>query len=272
VEKTELDTLAVSLLDRVRQPSGQHAPPQPPETDLLEGLAKNLGADQVLWGGRGYGSEDGMVEVVGDRIMIRIRRCKARRRERFTLAHEIGHLVLAQPDLRLMSMRRRTGLEDTERFCDAFAAALLMPREWIEHEYGERPESLETLLDCSAGTETSLSATLLRLKRSLDWSTSLLHWRRTDSRWCMVGLTGIPYRLYRELSSTDETQRALDELSVGRRTTKIPLEVPSGPIRVDAEVSAHPSSVVALVDLREIARAQWRRASGRSARPRRASV
>jgi hypothetical protein len=88
----------------------------------------------------------------------------------------------------------------------------------------------------------------------------------------MVGLTGVPYGLYRELSSTDETQRVLDGLPAGQRVTELPLEVPSGPIRVGAEVVVHPSSIVGLVDLKEIARMRRRRMSRRASRPRPMSV
>jgi len=239
----------------------------PPGTPLLEVLAKDLGAHEVLWENRSYGSEDGMVEVVDDRILIWIRRRRARRRERFTLAHEIGHLVLAQPDLQLTSMRRRSGLEDAERFCDAFAAALLMPRGWIEREYGQCPHSLETLLDCSARTETSLAASLLRLRNCLGWSATLLHWRRTGVGWCMVGLTGLPYRLRRELSSTEETRQLLEELPVGQRLAEIPLQVDRRQIRVKAEAMVRPTSIVGLVDLKKVTTTRYRRPTERADRP-----
>jgi Zn-dependent peptidase ImmA (M78 family) len=264
---TEIDWLVARLLHRIGAMTDPADAPEPPDTELLEALARNLGAYRVLWDSRAYGTEDGMVEVVGDRILIRIRRRNAWRRERFTLAHEIGHLVLVQPDLKLMAMRRQTGLEDAERFCDAFAAALLMPRKWIEREYGDQPQSLETLFDCSRRTETSLSATLLRLRRSLDWSRSLLHWRRTDSDWRMVGLTGVPYGLYRDLNSTEETRQLLNDLPVGRMGVELPLKATTGSIRADAEVMVRPTSVVGLTDLKEAGRKHRQRLSLRVNHP-----
>jgi len=200
-----------------------------------------------------------MVEVVDDRILIWIRHTRAPKRARFTLAHEIGHLVLAQPDLKLAQMRRRSGLEDSERFCDAFAAALLMPRDWLEREYKKRPETLGTLLDCSEDTNTSLSATLLRMRGVLGWSTSLLHWRLASGAWRMVSLIGVPYRLRRELSSTGETQQLLKDLPEGRPMAEIPLEGPSGVLQVRAETLVRQTSIIALVNLREASPGLWHR-------------
>lgn len=199
-----------------------------------------------------------MVEVVDDRILIWISRTRVSNRARFTLAHEIGHLVLAQPDLKLAQMRRRSGLEDSERFCDAFAAALLMPRDWLEREYRKRPETLETLLACSDDTKTSLSATLLRLRGVLGWSTSLLHWRLAGGTWRMVSLIGVPYRLRRELSSTGETERLLKILPAGQPIAEIPLEGPAGALQVRAETLVRQTSIIALVNLREASQGLWR--------------
>lgn len=266
MDGTKLDLLAAYLLHRIGATTDLDETPEPPCTRLLELLARSLGAHKVLWDSRAYGTEDGMVDVVGDRILVRIRRRKAWTRERFTLAHEIGHLVLAQPDLKLMEMRRRSGLEDAERFCDAFAAALLIPRKWIEREYGERPQSLETLLDCSKRTQTSASATLLRLRGTLDWSNSLLHWRLTESEWRMINLTGVPYGLYRDLSSTEETRQFLDSMPVGRMATELPLGATTGPIRVRGEVLVRPTSVIGLVDLKEVGRKHRRRLTERRTR------
>ena len=265
---TEIDDLATALLGRVetsKRASGQ--PLSPPGTFLLVGLAQSLGAERVVWETRTTGTEDGMVEVVDDRVLVSVRRTRGPSRARFTLAHEIGHLVLAQPDLKLVQMRRRSGLEDAERFCDAFAAALLMPRDWLEREYDRQPESLDTLLACSGKTKTSLSATLWRLRGTLSWSTSLLHWRYSDGAWRMVGLTGVPYRLRRELSTTGETQRLFEELPSGRSTAEIPLEGPVGALKVQGETLVRRRSIIALVDLKDASRELWRRPVRRIAPP-----
>lgn len=55
-------------------------------------------------------------------------------RQRFTLAHELGHLVLQG--------RLATGI-DQEKACNRFAGALLLPRESLLREMGEHRNALE---------------------------------------------------------------------------------------------------------------------------------
>jgi hypothetical protein len=248
VPPNELDKLVATLLARVGSPG------QPP-LRLLVPLARHLGADGVLPAKPGAGTEDGFLEVMGDQLLIRIRQDRHRTRQRFTLAHEIGHLVLSQPDLFLTPMRRRSGLEDDERFCDVFAAALLMPRDWMKRRYTESPHSLSTLMDCSASTETSLPASLLRLRALLGWSNSLLHWRRTDRRWRLVGTTGVPAKLRFKLSTTSKAHSLLDGLEPNCSIQlKMPLGGVDGLIQSSVEIRAKRASVIGLVDLREAKR------------------
>ena len=240
--ESELDKLALSLLARVGLSS------RPPST--LVPLARSLGADCVVWGDLGTMPQDGLLETVDDRILIRIRRDQYRTRQRFTLAHEIGHLVLAQPDFYLAAMRRRNGLVNDERFCDALAAALLMPAGWIEDRYTESPRNFTTLSDCSHETETSWPASLLRFRTLLGWTSSLLHWRRKDRVWRLVGMTGVPQKVRFRLSTPETTQRLLSDLEPGRSCRpEMPLGTSAGLLGVSVEVRVQRASVVGLVNL-----------------------
>lgn len=251
--QSELDKLALALLARIGL---SHQPPS-----SLVPLAMSLGADCVVVGDLGARPQDGLLETVDDRIMIRIRRDQYRTRQRFTLAHEIAHLVLAQPDFYLAAMRRRNGLENDERFCDALAAALLMPVDWIEDRYAEQPRNLTTLRDCSRETKTSLPASLLRLRTILGWKSSLLHWRRDDRVWHLVGMTGVPQKVRFRLSTPDTAQQLLSDLEPGHHSQlEMPLGTPARLQEVSVEVCVKRSSVVGLVDLTESAsRSDWRR-------------
>jgi IrrE N-terminal-like domain len=242
VPEGELDKLALDLLGRVGLSC------QPPGT--LVPLARSLGADCVVWGDFGARPQDGLLETVDDRILIRIRRDQYKTRQRFTLAHEIGHLVLVQPDFYLAAMRRRNGLENDERFCDALAAALLMPADWIEDRYTARPRNFTTLSDCSKATETSLTASLLRLKTILGWTSSLLHWRRKDRIWRLVGMTGVPQKVRFRLGTPETTQRLLSDLEPGNSCRlEMPLGTSAGLSKVPVEVRVHRASVIGLVNL-----------------------
>jgi Zn-dependent peptidase ImmA (M78 family)/DNA-binding XRE family transcriptional regulator len=50
-------------------------------------------------------------------------------RVRFTILHELGHLLLA--------MDEKLEVDDIERICDAFAGAVLLPAEILEQEFGK---------------------------------------------------------------------------------------------------------------------------------------
>jgi Zn-dependent peptidase ImmA (M78 family) len=61
-------------------------------------------------------------------------------RQRFSIAHEIGHWVLERApvthDLAPIAHRGRA-YDELERVCDYFAASLLMPRRWMQHFVAE---------------------------------------------------------------------------------------------------------------------------------------
>jgi Zn-dependent peptidase ImmA (M78 family) len=69
-------------------------------------------------------------------------------RQRFTVAHELGHYVLHAGDkyvdrsittLQFRDARSSTGTDAEEREANQFAAALLMPAEWVRREFTKHP-------------------------------------------------------------------------------------------------------------------------------------
>jgi Zn-dependent peptidase ImmA (M78 family) len=76
----------------------------------------------------------------GDEIVIGVNESQADVRQRFTIAHEIGHMLLHadQPlivdhGFALIGLRRDDGAPGDQREIEAnaFAAALLMPEKWV---------------------------------------------------------------------------------------------------------------------------------------------
>lgn len=96
------------------------------ESDVSGALVKNPGLDPVIF--------------INDR--------DGRERQRFTVAHEIGHYLRREssPDSYSYMDRRdllaSTGTNIEERFANAFAAALLMPRRSVDDLEGLPPEQL----------------------------------------------------------------------------------------------------------------------------------
>src|SRR5687768_16159797 len=113
----------------------------------VEQLAEKLGAQVVREPLRGDVS--GMLFREDDRIVIGVNSAEAPVRQRFTIAHELGHLqlhpgkpVIIDKLLRVnLRETRRTSMSDRqEREANQFAAALLMPQEWVK-------EAAQDLLD-----------------------------------------------------------------------------------------------------------------------------
>lgn len=100
----------------------------------VEGLAGALGAEvrrQPF-----YGDVSGMLLRDGGRILIGLNETHSERRQRFSIAHELGHLVLHRGKplfvdhtvrVNLRDSRSATGTEREEIEANAFAAQLLMP-------------------------------------------------------------------------------------------------------------------------------------------------
>jgi Zn-dependent peptidase ImmA (M78 family) len=70
--------------------------------------------------------------VVGKNILIRKK--APPERQRFSLAHEIGHLVLKDAGINLHESTVKSRNTIIERWCNEFASELLMPSGWIQNE------------------------------------------------------------------------------------------------------------------------------------------
>jgi Zn-dependent peptidase ImmA (M78 family) len=95
-------------------------------------------------------------------------------RKRFTVAHELGHWVLQRHSRLPLEC---TGHADRERWCDSFAAELLMPASWVRSQFGHRvDESFAERL--SLGHRAySVSSEALRNRVSELYSLDVCHYR-----------------------------------------------------------------------------------------------
>ena len=99
---------------------------------------------------------DGLSEIVNNIPIIVILKYDDGARQRFTIAHELGHLVL---DI-------KNGTIDEEKMCNRFAGALLMPEEAVIKEFGTlRPNiSFYELKAFKKEYKVSMSSIVYRLK------------------------------------------------------------------------------------------------------------
>jgi Zn-dependent peptidase ImmA (M78 family) len=122
----------------------------------VEELAKLEGAEIVRV--KAKGGESGFTLRANEAVIIGVNSGTSRRRQRFTIAHELGHLAMheGRPLIVDHSIRvnyrtdvRSMATNEEEIQANAFAAALLMPDEWVRgvaEKILSRPQSREELI------------------------------------------------------------------------------------------------------------------------------
>ena len=96
------------------------------------------------------GDVSGLLYRDSDRVVIGVNSTHAPTRQRFTIAHELGHLHMHQGHRvfvdRLVRMNLRDGSSNEEEVdANAFAAALLMPRSLVLQEINRRVERTKSV-------------------------------------------------------------------------------------------------------------------------------
>lgn len=99
---------------------------------------------------------DGLSEVVKDIPLIVLLNDIDGERQRFTIAHELGHLVLNIKDENL----------NEEKMCNMFASSLLMPKDAVINEFGTSRNNISfyELRAFKKEYKVSMAATVYRLK------------------------------------------------------------------------------------------------------------
>ena len=150
----------------------------------LAAWAEQLGAKQIVSKPLGV---SGMLIPSGNGYAIALNQDDSENKRRYTLAHEIGHLVFADdperagslaPAIRCRASNTGTGDTAEERLCESMAAELLMPveafRSWL-HRMGSSLKSVPRLAEIFG---TSITATAIRYCELLADPCVLVRWRR----------------------------------------------------------------------------------------------
>jgi Zn-dependent peptidase ImmA (M78 family) len=108
----------------------------------LQEIAAGMGV--FLFSSKQLGSLSGKIELVNERPHVTINTNESLVRQRFTIAHELGHFALGhlsdgQPQFRDPAANFSTGASSAlERQANAFAAELLMPQRAVEYAVNEK--------------------------------------------------------------------------------------------------------------------------------------
>ncbi|MGC2505102.1 MAG: ImmA/IrrE family metallo-endopeptidase [Candidatus Acidiferrales bacterium] len=140
----------------------------------LDAMALRLGVSGIVEESLSF--EGGIFELPGGELVIKLNADSPATRKRFTLAHEIGHLLLGKPGLRSSCGRDQV----LERECDAIASELLMPMDevapFIKSLGKPSPEKLRAI---ASRFEVSLQAAAFRAHRDLAlWKCFIGCWQR----------------------------------------------------------------------------------------------
>lgn len=223
--------------------------PRPPIP--VEAIAWTLGVDEIHQVSM---VEDGRLVQRNGCTTVFLREETGAARQRFTLAHELGHLLLAEPDEDLEAHRMPpVRFDSEERFCDQFAASLLLPKRWIEDEFAKAEPSLGIARNVAGRSGVSLSASMLRLREVLGWKSSLLHWRRYQGAWRLASTVGLPPFFHNQVTSNEQTRAVLSSLAGSEQDLRgmLPLVIRGRNCQVPVEISAGRHGAVAIAAFSE---------------------
>ncbi len=136
--------------------------------------------------------EGGLRALPDGRFDIVLREDRSPRRQRFTLAHEIGHLFFHRFAPRAKEAQRRDGRhapDEEERLCNVAAEELLMPQPFVEATTRSLAwcDAARVAVAVSERCDVSIEAALLRLAPCYPGSGELRVWELDEGGW-RVGL------------------------------------------------------------------------------------
>jgi len=146
----------------------------------LEVIATDLGVDSIK---KEPLAVEGLLVREEGKYSIKVKADRSPARQRFTIAHELGHLIVREAGNLAL---RPTGAERSlphsqygweEELCDYAAAQLLIPDDWASaFVHGRRPD-FSTIAEMAKLCETSLEVAARRLVEQASWRCRLLWWK-----------------------------------------------------------------------------------------------
>ena len=222
---------------------GAHADARTLPLDL-EALAASFGVTDIVLAPL---VEDGRVIWRDEGPCIELRADRPYGRMRFTLAHELAHVLVRGRDA-VGEVARRTfdTATDEEELCDAIAAALLLPRDWVL-KVGSRPSTLSRLRFLSNRAGVSLSAAAVRLAEVTSTTSILFRWRQTDSRWICASVAAVPPHLFGRMRLPNSSTAILSAAGYRDQWVDISILFGGREIVCRAQISRSGSSCLMLV-------------------------
>lgn len=142
-------------------------------------------------------------------ITVRLARSSHDTRTVFTFAHELAHIALRKYASEIPNAADLTPRQ-TERLCDAVAAATVLPRAWVNASIDGQP-SIAEVFAMAHSANVSPTAVVLRL-RDMGFDFCFVRLRTlNDGRWIAASAVGLPHEVRRLLAPDDVMSRRLDD-------------------------------------------------------------
>jgi Zn-dependent peptidase ImmA (M78 family) len=135
-------------------------------------------------------------------------------KQRFTLAHEIAHILISGPRsaTRAVSTRKATAPR-TERLCDRIAAELLMPYQMFAPLLKGMPANIATICTLADKFESSVHSAAIRFAELSQDAVEVMCWQRQGDRLVLISTGG--RRFFRAWGSPAELARDIQDPSFG---------------------------------------------------------
>lgn len=154
-------------------------------------------------------AQSGQLRLKDGKVVIAVRPGSLNRK-RFTAAHEIAHFMLAADYG--MPVQEQVGDARLERYCNAFAGDLLLPREWVLKRQRNEPIGLRSALSLAFESETSILASVAALNRHCGWDGILVQWSRSRGSEAWFACTVVGRRARRIAEGDQGLSRTLRDI------------------------------------------------------------
>ena len=159
-----------------------------PPSAKLQNLARRLDVREIITRPIDI---SGMLVPADDGYVIVLKEADSTNMQRYTIAHEIGHLVYGKlkggkenvsSQLQNEAYRHGHGDKREERVCEAIAAEILMPAEEFHNRLSHYGFSLESVTKLAAAFGTSITATALRFWELMNMPALIIKWEINRKR------------------------------------------------------------------------------------------
>jgi hypothetical protein len=188
----------------------------------------------------------GQLEVCEGTLCILLPARTDERRNRFTIAHELAHYLLAVECG--LSLSRQVGERQVESYCNAFASQLLIPHWWLRENWPDAPISLDTVESVANQTQTNRATAASALTRSLtSWRSLFMLWRRYKDSWYAPTCISPSGRPVPSVEATEHTGKFLEKAIQNRlRSHRVPMCVDGKQVTIECEMAPIDNGVAML--------------------------